>query len=353
VPGTGPDDAGELARGVRLGWRRWRGTPGAGLLRSRSFRVGATLAVTALAVVYIVSRVDLRRCFEILADAHPGWLALSAVLTLITVPPQAWRWQLMLRVRGVLESLGWLNRAYFVSYAVGQVLPTAVGGDASRIYETTRRHPGFGSPIAGSVLLERAIGGAVTLLLAGVGILLAWGEYDIGAYLWIELLFVVLTMIAGVVFFSRRARRVLRFAVPFLRRLRVERIVRLVYEGVHGYRDHRGTLVAVSILTLLLQLSRIVAIWASGKAVGIDLSIRPYIVLGPLLFLVMLIPFTINGLAVREAFFVSFLGRLGIDADSAFACGFLFFVMTLVLALPGLLIVCWEGFRRPRAVPDG
>ena len=49
----------------------------------------------------------------------------------------------------------------------------------------------------------------------------------------------------------------------------------------------------------------------------------------------MLVPFTINGFAVREAFFVSFLGKLGVDADSAFACGFLFFVMTLVLALPG------------------
>jgi uncharacterized protein (TIRG00374 family) len=341
-----PDDP-----GVRLGLPR--SARGKGLLKSRSFRVGATLVVTALAIVYIVAKIDVRKCIDILGDADLAWLGLSALLTLITVPPQAWRWQLLLKVRGVFESLLWLNRAYFVSYAVGQVLPTAVGGDASRIYETTKRHPGFGSPIAGSVLLERAIGGAVTLLLAAIGIVLAWGHYDIGAYLWIEALFVVLTVIAGVAIFSRRARRVLRFSVPLLKRLKVERIVRLVYEGMHGYRDHRGTLVVVSSVTLVLQLSRIAAIWASGKAVGIDLSIRPYIVLGPLLFLVMLIPFTINGFAVREAFFVSFLGKLGIDADSAFACGFLFFVMTLVLAVPGLLIICWEGVRRAPAVPDG
>ena len=76
--------------------------------------------------------------------------------------------------------------------------------------------------------------------------------------------------------------------------------------------------------------------------------------LGPLLFLVMLVPFTINGLAVREAFFVSFLGKLGVDADAAFATGFLFFLMTLVLALPGLVIILWEGVRRaPVPVPDG
>jgi hypothetical protein len=65
----------------------------------------------------------------------------------------------------------------------------------------------------------------------------------------------------------------------------------------------------------------------------------------------MLVPFTLNGLAVREAFFVSFLGRLDVPADQAFACGFLFFVMTLVLSAPGLAIVLAESLRR-RPVPD-
>jgi hypothetical protein len=204
------------------------------------------------------------------------------------------------------------------------------------------------------VLLERALGGAVTLLLAGIGFLLAIGRYDIGAYLWIEALFVVLTLLAGVVLFSRRMRRVLRFSVPFLRRIRVERPIRAVYEGIHGYRDHPGTLLVVCVVTVTAQLMRIVAIWASAKAVDIHLSVLPFVVLGPLLFLVMLVPFTVNGLGVREAFFVSFLGKLGVDADAAFATGFLFFVMTLALGVPGLVIILWEGTRRrePATVAD-
>jgi glycosyltransferase 2 family protein len=324
------------------------------MLKKRWFRLAATIVVTGLAAAYLVSKIDLRKTLHIIGSASPWWLLLCVVLTFGTVPLQAVRWQLLLRVRGVIESVGWLLRAYFVSYAVGQVLPTGVGGDASRIYETTRRHPGYGSPIAGSVLLERALGGAVTLLLAGIGFLLAIGRYDIGAYLWIEALFVVLTLLAGVVLFSRRMRRILRFAVPFLRRIKVERPIRAVYEGIHGYRDHPGTLLVVCLVTVTAQLMRIVAIWASARAVGIELSLLPYVVLGPLLFLVMLVPFTVNGLGVREAFFVSFLGKLGVDADAAFATGFLFFVMTLALGLPGLVIILWEGTRRrePATVPD-
>src|SRR5690242_918554 len=191
------------------------------MLRNRWFRLGATIAVTGLAAAYIVSKIDVGKTAHIIGDASPWWLLLSLVLTVSTVPLQAWRWQLLLGVRGVSESVPWLMRTYFVSYAVGQVLPTGVGGDASRIYETTRRHPGFGSPVAGSVLLERALGGAVTLALAAIGFVLAIGRYDIGAYLWVEALFVVLTAIAGVVLFSRRMRRLLRFSVPYLRRARV------------------------------------------------------------------------------------------------------------------------------------
>ena len=53
------------------------------------------------------------------------------------------------------------------------------------------------------------------------------------------------------------------------------------------------------------------SIWLCGEAVGIDVSPLVYIIMGPLLFLVMLIPFTINGLGVREAFFIAFLGASG------------------------------------------
>ena len=321
----------------------------------RWIRVAATLVVTSLAVAYILSKVNLGKTVDIITGASVPWLVLSALLTLITVPPMAWRWQLLLRVRGVHDRLAWLTRTYFVSYAVGQVLPTSVGGDASRIFETSRRHPGQITPITGSVLLERVLGGAVTLLLAGIGLLLAIGRYPIGAYLWVEALFVAGTVVFAFVIFSRRVRARLRFFVPYARRFRVEALLRAVYEGLHGYRDHPGTLLVVAAVSASQQLTRIVAIYASGRAVGIHLSLLPYVVLGPLLFLVMLVPFTVNGIGVREAFFVSFLGKLGIAHDPAFACGFLFFVLLLLLALPGVCVIIWENVfgRRTAVVPDG
>jgi glycosyltransferase 2 family protein len=308
-------------------------------------RIVLTLAVTGACLAYILWQLDVGRTARIVVHADPGWFAGAVAIMIGGVPPMAWRWRELLRARGIRESLGWLNRAYFVSYTAGQVLPSAVGGDASRIFETARRHPGRLGDVTAIVLLERALGGVATLALAAIGFALAVGRYDVGAYLWIEAAFVAGTVVLAVVFFARAARGPLRRFVPLLRRLRVERPLRAFYEGVHVFRGHVRLMVGVFALTLAVQAVRVLAIWMTGRAVGVDLSPRPYYVMGPLLFLVLLVPFTVNGIAVREAFFVSFLTQLGVEKEAALATGFLFFVVTVALALPGAVVLAVENLR--------
>ena len=315
----------------------------------RPTRVAATLVVTGLAVAYLVWKVDLGETVDVLADADPWWFLLAVAIMTLTVVPMAERWRRLLAARGIHERLPWLTRAYFVSYTAGQILPTSIGGDAVRIVETSRRHVGRLGDISAIVLLERALGGAATVLLGAFGFLLAIGRYDVGAYLWIEGVFVFGTIVLAFVLFSRAARPLLRATAPLLRRLRLERPVRAVYDGIHAFRDRSGLLVGLFAFTVAIQAVRVLAIWATAKAVGIELSPRIYYVMGPLFFLVLLVPFTLNGFAVREAFFVSFLGSVGVDADQAFAAGFLFFLVTVALALPGGAILLREGLRRPGA----
>jgi uncharacterized protein (TIRG00374 family) len=314
--------------------------------RGRTARRVAVLIVTGLAVAYIVWQINLRETLHVLAHAHVGWWLLSCGIWIAAVWPLAWRWKVLLAAKDVHERFGWCVRTLFVSFATAQVLPTSLGGDASRIYETSRKHPGRGGPAAGTVLLERVLGGSATLVLAAVGFALAIGHYPVGGYIWLELAFVVLTIAGGFVLFSTRLHPVLQFFRPLLRRVRLEEPLRAAYLAIHSFRGRIPLLAGMFAITLVVQAFRVIAIWSAGKAVGVDLSPRPYYVMGPLLFLVMLVPFTINGLAVRESFFVSFLGGLGVSADQAFSTGFLFFLVTLVTALPGAAIVAWEGVNR-------
>jgi glycosyltransferase 2 family protein len=318
---------------------------------TRRTRQVGTLVLTAVAVAYLVWKIDLGTTLEILGDTDLAWFALAVTIMVVTVPALALRWGWLLAAHDIHERVPWMPRAYFVAYTAGQVLPTSLGGDAVRILETGRRHPGRTTVVTGTVILERGLGGAVTVALGAVGFLLSIGEYDVSAYLWLEGVFVFGTLVLGFLFFARTARPLLRRAQPVLERLRLEKPLRHFYESIHHYRGRPRLLGRVLSITFAVQTVRILSIWAAAKAVGIDLDPRIYYVFGPLLFLVMLVPFTLNGLAVREAFFVSFLGSVGVGANQAFAAGFLYFLVTLLLAFPGALIMLRDGLR-PEARPE-
>ena len=106
-------------------------------------------------------------------------------------------------------------------------------------------------------------------------------------------------------------------------------------------------------LTVAVQAVRVLAIWAAARSVGVDLSPRIYYVMGPLLFLVLLVPFTINGHRRARVVLRQLPRRARRRPDRAFATGFLFFVVTITISIPGALILGWENIRRraPRADP--
>ena len=226
----------------------------------------------------------------------------------------AWRWQQLLAVRGVHERVPWLTRTYFVSYAWGQILPTVGrrrrvahlrdGAAPSRADHADHR---LGAARArarrrGDAAARRRRLPARDRPVPDRRLPLARGDL-------------------------RRRRRSLAgrrllLAQPCAGGSRS----RCRSRGGCGSRRPRGpsTRASTATATTRGRCSSSAAVTRrdaadarcsrSTRRAGRSASTSrccPYIVLGPLLFLVMLVPFTVNGLGVREAFFVSFLGNLG------------------------------------------
>jgi uncharacterized protein (TIRG00374 family) len=317
---------------------------------SRPVRIALQVLVSAGVLAYLVWQVDIRRTFDLIASSN-GWYLLAAyAIFLATTVGMAWRWQVLLASKGLREPLLWLTKLYFIGYAAGQVLPTSIGGDTVRIAAHARRVPDAKGEAAGAVLMERVLGSAGTLVLVAIGLVLAIGRYNnIREVVILEIALSVALALALALMFSRRTNTWLQERGGTRR---LARGFRSLWDALHGYRDQPRALLIVLGATVVLQFIRILAIWLCGEAVGLTVSPLVYIVMGPLLFLVMLIPFTINGLGVREAFFIAFLGRFGVDADAAFATGFLFYAVTVATALPGGAFLLWGSVRpavvRPR-----
>ena len=253
-----------------------------------------------------------------LAHAHVGWWLLSCGIWIAAVWPLAWRWLRVLLARERRTRAVRLVRADTVRLVRHRArcfrppsAETPRGSD-----QTSRKHPGPAVvPAAGTVLLERVLGGSATLVpRRGRLCTLAIGHYP-GRRLHLARarlrrahdrrrvsssstrLHPVLQFFPGCSCAACASKEPLRAAYPL---------------AIHSFRDQfppRSR--ACSQITLVVQAFRVIAIWSAGKAVGVDLSPRPYYVMGPLLFLVMLVPFTINGLAVRESFVDFLLGGTG------------------------------------------
>jgi len=313
----------------------------------RGLRIAIQLALSAAIIGYLLWQIDVGKTADQIASSDPLYLLPAVAIFIVTVWPLAWRWQVLLASKGLHEPLGWLTKVYFISYAAGQVLPATIGGDAVRIVEHARRRPTAKGEAAGAVLMERVVGSAGTLTLVTVGLVLAMGRYEnIEVLARIEFGFVAAIVLFGVLVFSRRTNVFLQERVfPRGRRLRLQRPLSSLWTALHGYRSQRRALALVLAISAGTQFVRTLAIWMCGEAVGLDLSPLVYIILGPLLFLVMMVPITVNGIGVRESFFVFFLGRFGVEPDAAFAVGFLFFAVTIAAAFPGGLILAWRSVR--------
>ena len=312
----------------------------------RSVRIALQLLVSGGIIAYLLWQIDIGRTVDLIASANGWYLLVALAIFLLSTIGLAWRWGRLLRAKGIREPLSWLTGAYFVGYAAGQILPTSLGGDAVRIFDHSRRRPDLVGEAAGAVLMERVLGAASTLVMVAIGLGIAIGRYDnIEPIIALEILFIALVIGGLVLLFSKRAGRLLSWLGPLSDRLGIGTAARSLYGAMHGYRYRVRALVIVWVTTVGIQFIRIPAIWLCGKSVGVDISPLVYVALAPLLFLVMMVPFTINGLGVREAFFVASLTQFGVSSDAAFASGFLFYAVTLATAIPGAIVLAWRALR--------
>jgi len=131
-------------------------------------RIAVQLVVSGGVIAFLLWQLDLRRTFELVGESDVRYVVAALGIFLATTWVMAWRWGVLLAAKGIHEPFGWLVRMYFVGYAAGQVLPTAVGGDAVRIIEHARRRPAAKADAAAAVLMERVLGSAGTLILVAV-----------------------------------------------------------------------------------------------------------------------------------------------------------------------------------------
>jgi glycosyltransferase 2 family protein len=317
--------------------------PGKSMSLVNRLRLGpkARLAMSIVLLGLLLSYVDLRTAFNALRNVDPWLIALCTLIIAVGRILVAYRWHLLVRVGNAAVGLGALIRLIFVSSFLSAYMPGAIGVELLRIYGLAR-----GTTLAlavSSVLVERLTALCALAALALLGLALAPVDLpqEVSMSAGIVCALVTGTLIA---LFIPPVRDLL--LIPFQGRALgpLRRRLGRIFEQIDHYRARPRLLAWLALLSVAVQLLRVLEKIVLAPALGIDIHIMYFFVLVPVALFVTLLPISIQGLGVREAVYVVLLGAIGVDSAAALALSLLGFLLaTAVNTVPGALLYARGG----------
>ena len=299
--------------------------------RSSWIRAIVTIAILA----YLATRIDMGAAASALVGLDLAAAALVLVLIAVDRSVMIVRWLLLLRASHTAiatKSAVWIH---LVSSFVGSFLPAGVGGDVVRAYTLGQRTADTGEAVA-SVAVDRVIG-MLSIALLGIAGITAWaGRFDPG----LRQLGVVMAMFAvaatAALFW---ADRLLRTALPdgWHDSRHGRRLLELA-DALARYRDRRGTILLVLVLSIGVQALRVLEAYLLGRGLGIDVGFAYYLVFMPVGLLVLLLPISVSGFGLPQGVIVWLLVPQGVSEADAFALSTLIVLSGVVGNLPGALL---------------
>jgi len=315
-------------------------------VRSIILRAGITVALCTLLLWHL----DIRDIGHRLAGLDYAWTAAALATVFVAIVLSAWKWGLILEARHHPLPYHRLLRHYFVGLFFNNLLPTSIGGDAVRAWETSK-DTGEVPESVGSVLAERLIAGVALGITATIGLPFFPA---MGSVLGMVAFFLVVNLALVGLFLNRK------IANTAVRTLLPERVAALrdvtsqTLTAVEETLKMRGLFLKVFALSIVFQISVAAVNACIFKAMGLNVSLAACIILTPMIFTVTMLPISISGMGVREAAYWFFFSHVGVTQADAIVASLAFFVIVAVASLPGAaLFVHRSGTRRSPPTPVG
>jgi len=316
--------------------------------RTRRLWLVARALVSVGLLAYLLGILDWARLTEVLARVRVGYLLVAPPLVLAVLVLTGVRWSGVLSLLGGALGAARAFRIYLVASFYNVILPGVMGGDAIRVALGSRA---TGLPVteaALSVLLERAAGMLVLLLLGGsvamaapaaltgrLGhelittlVVLSWAALLGGLLAYGLLRWVWGRRPDGVAPPGRERDPGERPGLADRLRAVVRQVARVSPVGVVTFCG----------LTATAHSLDIVASFALGQALGIDVPLVMYFIVIPLAYFATLLPISLGGLGVREGVLTVLLVRLGgVDTDAVLLALLIYFNRVLIGLVGGVV----------------
>ncbi len=302
------------------------------------------LSVSLLCI--IAFKIDWAKLFENLGKLEMSFIFLSASLYVIDRVIGSINWKILLKAKGINISLKESFSFISVGMFFGLFLPSTLGGEIARFYDFSKYSS---KPVDtfSSILIEKISGIFSLSIIALFSITLFYSFINMNikvgtVFLFLSLAAIIIFLASGLFqkmtsfFFNKENRFINKMNKAFF--------------SIREYKNNKGSLAVVVLLTFIIQLIRIMINYLNSKAMGMDIPIHFFFIYIPLSIIIMMAPIFFAGIGVREGVYLYFFCPLGLTSENAVLLGWLGFLFPVCFAILGGIIFL---FRKDKNLLQG
>ena len=286
--------------------------------------------ISAVVLALVLRIVDLSYLGRLMLSADPFWLSLALLSFFLQQLIQIYMWGDLLRAKGTDLPFRLISYVFFVGIFFGTFLPSTAAVDVVRVAAMTRHLKNKIDSIT-SMLLFRVIGTLVLIFISLIFILGYRDQIENPAIANLILGFSVF-MVGGFLVVSNSFFRDI--SVRIFHWIRIHRLAEITenfFRSLSEYMKYRSVLIRIVVLSVVIQVMRIVMVYWIGISLGVDISILYYFMFIPIITVLTMLPISLAGIGISEGSYVYFFAVAGVGNAEAVSISLLYFLMSIVI----------------------
>jgi uncharacterized protein (TIRG00374 family) len=302
-------------------------------------------------IALIISRVNLEKVLALVPTIKLHFVLIGLIWLLIDRIIMSYRWDILLRAKGINISILSLIRLYFLASFWGAFLPSSVAPDVVKVYVASKKHDANTSDVLSSVVVDRFIGvfSLATVAFLSFAVIFFSRRMQANANILAAIL-AVLAIMAFFVLFDRLPLKKVSAFLHLSRKGTVWQFLAKFYNSCREYRGDRAAILRVFTVSFVNHIFSILIIYLLTVSLGLQISVLHLFVFVPLVNFLIMIPISLGGLGIQEGAYVYFFSQVGVSTQEALTVALIFRALMITASLPGGAIYALEGFRINRVV---
>lgn len=297
-----------------------------------------------LALLLWLARKNFAKVLQVLSSVRLPVFILAFLLFMVAIVFMAWRLKVVLAAQRTCFSIKELFCLNLIGYFFTNFMPTSVGGDLVKAYYISKKNNKKLTAYT-SVLIDRVAGMFSVAIIASVALAIMGRRIEHRFVIWSVVLLLACCLAFALFIFNKKlVKRLGRITgiARLLQALKLDLPAQKAYTALTAYGTHKGLITKTLILSVAAQSVSFIGVYLLSVSLSAAVPFGKVFLAMPVIFVLCMLPVTMNGLGLREWAFVLFFSP-NVGNVIALSFALLYLAMFLLSSLiGGVIYLFWR-----------